>query len=119
MAKLSAKDFMEKAKTIIGDRTDDDALSFLEDCKDTISDGENKGDNDWEAKYNQAVEDKNKLEQEWRKRYRDTFFSPASPTDTLKDTNPANNAHNEDDSEPDLEAEANKIRFDDLFAPAD
>ena len=108
MARLTATDFMEKAKLIIGDRTDDDALSFLEDCKDTISDDKG-GDDDWKTKYETAVKEKEQLDKDWRNRYRDTFFSPASHTDNTTDTNPANNAHVEDNNEPDLEAEAKKV----------
>ena len=33
MSKLTQKEFMDKAKAILGDRTDDEAISFLEDCK--------------------------------------------------------------------------------------
>lgn len=119
MAKLTAKDFMDKAKQIIGERDDDEALSFLEDCKDTISDDKDDDGDGWKAKYEQAVKDKEQLEKDWRKRYRDTFFSPASHIDNNNDTNPANNANNIDDDEPDLEEEAKKVRFDDLFTPTD
>lgn len=119
MAKLSAEDFMKKAQQILGDRDDDDALSFLEDIKDTISDDKGGDDGEWKTKYEQAVKDKEQLEKDWRKRYRDTFFSPASHTDDNIDTNPAKNASTTDDDEPDLEEEAKKVRFDDLFTPAD
>lgn len=118
MAKLTAKELMEKAKQILGDRDDDEALSFLEDCKDTIS--EDKGGDDWKAKYEALEKEKKQLDKDWRKRYRDTFFSSDSHTDKDKDkdTNPSNHANDTDDA-IDLEAEANKVRFDDLFAPAD
>lgn len=119
MAKLSAEDFMKKAQQILGERDDDEALSFLEDCKDTISDGKNDGGDEWKTKYEQAVKDKEQLEKDWRKRYRDTFFSPASHTGTNNDTNPANKANETDDDEPDLEEEAKKVRFNDLFTPTD
>ena len=115
MAKLTAKEFMEKAKIILGERDDDEALSFLEDCKDTITDGK---EDDWKTKYDEAVKEKEELDKSWRQKYRDTFFSSDSQIDKDKDTNPSKHADDKDD-EVDLEEQAKKVRFDDLFEPAD
>lgn len=114
MAKLSKTDFMNNLKTILGDRTDDEALKLLEDANDTISDG---GADDWETKYNEQVEANKKLDLEWRTKYRDRFYSPdTSHIDNTK-TNPANT--DKDKSPEDIEDEkleqANKVTFDDLF----
>ena len=116
MAKLTPTDFMEKAKQILGDRDDDEALSFLEDCKDTIS--SDKDDDDWKSKYDDLLKEKEQLDKDWRKRYRDTFFSADSHTDKDKDTNPSNHANDTTD-EIDKEEEAKKVRFDDLFTAKD
>ena len=110
---------MEKVSLIVGDRTDDDALSFIEDCKDTFS---SDGD-DWKAKYEAEVQAKEELDKTWRQKYKDAFFAeddsshdnhennskttPAKPKDTI-----------DDDEQAKLE-QANKVRFDDLFKPAD
>lgn len=117
MAKLTQEEFMSKVKGILGDRTDDEAISFLEDCKDTI-----EGDkDDWQAKYNEQVKKNKELDKQWREKYTNTFFSPVSHNDDDKDkhennhnTNPANLPNETDEEEKKLE-QAEKIRFDDLF----
>lgn len=121
MAKLTIDELKNKAKTILGDRTDDDALSFLEDLNDTISTDEVTNDSEWKKKYEALEKDKDELDKAWRQRYRDRFFSADSHIEgepQPKDTNPANNAHATTE-EIDLEAEANKVRFDDLFQKQD
>lgn len=114
MAKLTQKEILEKAKSIIGDRTDDDALSFLEDISDTISDS---GDDDWKSKYEAEVEAKKQLDLDWRKKYSDRFFATDS---TNKDeTNPANIDKGKEKTEEEIKEEkieeAKKVTFDDLF----
>lgn len=112
MAKLTPKEFLDKAKQILGERTDDEALSFLEDCNDTITD--DKGGEDWKSKYDDLVKEKDELDKSWRQKYRDRFFS-ADNSQENNDTNPSNHA-NDKDNEIDLEEEAKKVRFDDLFS---
>lgn len=70
MAKLDAKEFMEKVKSIIGERDDDEALAFLEDCKDTIS---SEGDN-YKAKYDELLKEKEDLDKAWREKYKARFY---------------------------------------------
>ena len=121
MAVLTKDEFMTKLKTIIGDRTDDEAIGFIEDCKDTI-----EGDkDDWKGKYDAVVKEKDELDKMWRQKYTDRFFSPDSHNDdnkanheNNKKTNPANVNDELDEEEQKLE-QAEKIRFDDLFKPAD
>lgn len=123
MAKLTQKEFMEKVKLVLGDRTDDDAISFLEDCKDTIS---SEGDN-WKEKYDEAVKEKEELDKTWRQKYTDRFFSSdGSHIDNDKDqhennkkTNPANVDNDDVDDELAKQQQAEKIRIDDLFKSAD
>lgn len=69
--KLEAKEFMEKVKAIIGDRDDDEALSFLEDCKDTIS----SEPDDYKSKYEAVVKEKEELDKSWRAKYKERFYS--------------------------------------------
>lgn len=122
MAKLTQKEFMEKVKVVLGDRTDDDAISFLEDCKDTIS---SEGD-DWKQKYDDVVKEKEELDKTWRQKYTDRFFSPdASHNDddnanheNNQKTNPANVKDDMSEEEQKL-AQAEKIRVDDLFKPTE
>lgn len=118
MAKLTQTEFMNKVKSIIGDRTDDEAISFLEDCKDTI-----EGDkDDWKTKYDTVVKEKEELDKQWREKYTNTFFSPVSHNDNNNDnhannqkTNPASTPNDELDEEQEKLEQANKVRFDDLF----
>lgn len=116
MAILKHEDLFQKAKAIIGERDDDEALEFLEDLNDTIS--SDKDDDDWKSKYDDLLKEKEQLDKDWRKRYRDTFFSADSHTDKDKDTNPSNHANDTTD-EIDKEEEAKKVRFDDLFTAKD
>lgn len=118
MAKLTQSEFMTKVKTIIGDRTDDEAISFLEDCKDTIE-GEK---DDWKAKYDDLLKEKEQLDKDWREKYTNTFFSPVSHNDNNngnhtnnQNTNPANTPNNDKDEEQEKLEQAEKVRFDDLF----
>lgn len=113
---------MSKLKTIIGDRTDDEAISFIEDCKDTISEDKD----DWKSKYDDLLKEKNELDKTWRQKYTDRFFSSVSHNDDDKDThehnketNPASGKTDELDENEKMIEQAEKIRFDDLFKPAD
>lgn len=114
MSKLSHEDFMKSAKAIIGDRTDDEALKFLEDCKDTIT----VEKDDWKSKYEEQLEANKKLDADWRQKYKDTFFS--------SDANNNNNDNNDNtkndpnfDTRTDAQKQAESITIDDLFKPAD
>lgn len=124
MAILSNDEFMTKLKTFIGDRTDDEAISFIEDCKDTIAgDKEN-----WKGKYDALVKEKDDLDKMWRQKYTDRFFSPDSHNDDNNDknthdnnkkTNPANVNNDDMDEEQAKLEQAEKVRINDLFTPVD
>ena len=110
MAKLSSEEFMNSVKAIIGDRDDDEALKFIEDCKDTIT-GEH---DDWKAKYDEAVKEKEDLDKSWRAKYKERFYS----SDTnINETNPKdNNEHNNIlDTRSEEEKKAESITINDLF----
>lgn len=113
MSKLSVEDFMKSAKAIIGDRTDDDALKFLEDCKDTITDEKD----DWKTKYEEQLEANKKLDTEWRQKYKDTFFS--SDANNNNDNN--DNTHNDPnfDTRSEELKKAESITIEDLFTPTE
>ena len=88
-------EILEAIKTRVGDNTDDETISLLEDVSDTLTDLETRasGGEDWKTKYEEN--DKN-----WRERYTNRFFS--------KEPNP------EPNPEPDPEPEVKKT-FSDLF----
>ena len=93
---------MSKLKAIVGDKTDDKTLAFIEDVDETFN-SKNKGDNeDWKKKY----EDNDKM---WREKYRDRFFNKANdePEDEEE-------AEQEKQIEKDTK-EAEKLRFENLF----
>ena len=94
MPKLERDAFMERIKAIVGEATDDDALSFIADMTDTY-DGLAQP-SDWEEKYNAE----HVAHEALRKEYRDRFFSGGG-------TPP-------DGSEPDKPG-AEEITYEDLF----
>lgn len=74
MSVLSKEDLLSAIKTRLGEDTSDEAIKFLEDVTDTVSDLESKANDegeDWKTKYTE-------LDKEWRKRYTDRFFSGSS-----------------------------------------
>lgn len=105
--KLTPKDFMAKASAIIGDRTDDEALSFLEDCKDTITEDKD----DYKEKYEAAVKEKEELDKQWRTKYKERFYSSDDqPQDKDKDKGNGNkNPMFSDKSEAQITAENTTI----------
>lgn len=110
MSKLSTEEFMNSVKSIIGDRDDDEALKFIEDCKDTIT-GEH---DDWKAKYDDVVKQKDELDKSWRAKYKERFYSSEPISDKDKDKD--NNEHmGLPDDRSDAEKKAESIKIDDLF----
>lgn len=111
--KLEKTAMMSAAKAILGDRDDDEAIKFIEDLNDTISEGENL---DFKQKYEEQVEANKTLDSTWRKKYTERFFSPDANHTELTKTNPANTGKDED-KDPQEEAleQAKNVTFDDLF----
>lgn len=110
MAKLSSEEFMKSVKVIIGDRDDDEAIKFIEDCKDTIT-GEH---DDWKAKYDEVVKEKEDLDKSWRAKYKERFYS--SDTNINSNNPKDNNEHNDIlDTRSDEEKKAESITINDLF----
>lgn len=81
---LTREDFMNKLKERIGDDTSDESLKLLEDMTDTFNDlvkkaqGNKKTDEDWEKELKAKDE-------EWRKKYRDRFFSSDVTSESSKE----------------------------------
>lgn len=89
MAVRSFEEITAAMSEILRDRTDDTALSFIEDVTDTIRSHTEKEGEDWERKYRENDES-------WRKRYRDRFFgdtteSPVLPEVEEKEDEPEEN----------------------------
>lgn len=95
MAVKNKDEILEAIKTRVGDNTDDETISLLEDVSDTLTDLETRatGGEDWKTKYEEN-------DKSWRERYTTRFFS--------KEPEPCPKP------EPDPEPEVKKT-FSDLF----
>lgn len=73
---LNKEELLNSIKSRLGDDTSDEALKFLEDVSDTISDYETKSSQDWKSKYEEN-------DAEWRRKYKERFFegTPVQPAD--------------------------------------
>ena len=94
MAVRTREEILESIRTRVGEATDDDAISFIEDVADTLADLETKANGDgenWKQKYIENDEN-------WRKKYTDRFFSKSDPK-----------------PDPEPEPEPEKKTFADLF----
>lgn len=88
MAVKTREELLESIRTRVGEQTDDETISFLEDVTDTLTDFETRangnGEN-WEQRYKDN-------DAEWRKKYTERFFSsdPTEPPVTKEptETNP-------------------------------
>ena len=97
-----------RLQAILGERTDDDALHFIEDALETYDSRTTDG-------ITQAEHDRlmNEADEAWRKRYRDAFFKGADKS---------LDANNSDKSRKDPADDApgadpnNPAKFDDLFS---
>lgn len=92
MAVRTRDEIIELVKTRIGEDTSDEALGFLEDISDTLSDYDTRitESGDWRARYEEN-------DAEWRKRYKDRFEGKEV-----------------DDPDPE-EPEVKTYRYEDLF----
>lgn len=71
MAVRTIEEILESFKVRLGEKPDDESISFLEDVTDTLDDFEKraKGDGtDWKSKYEEN-------DANWRKKYTERFFS--------------------------------------------
>lgn len=74
----TTSEILEAIRTVIGDNNDDSSLTLIEDVTDTLNDFDNrtKDSTDWKNKYAE-------LDKEWRKKYRDRFFSETNDNDDI------------------------------------
>lgn len=80
MAKLSKDELLEKVRTYVGDRTDDETLAIIEDISDSF---ESSDADEWKQKF----EENDKM---WRDKYISRFFEKnddgiEDPTDEKDD----------------------------------
>ncbi len=77
MSVRTRDEIMEQLRTVIGENDSDDVLTLMTDISDTL--GDNK-DRERVTQLEQQLKDKDK---EWRKKYREAFFS--KPDESLDD----------------------------------
>ena len=80
MSVRTREEILESIRARVGEQTDDETISFLEDVTDTLTDFETRANGDGED-WKQRYKDN---DAEWRKKYTERFFS-GEPTDPPKD----------------------------------
>lgn len=96
MAIKSKDEILSAIRSRFEEDTSDETIAFIEDVSDTFTDLENKGKpsgKDWEA-------EAKRIDEEWRKRYKERFFSGKTV---------------EDDDDFDDPDEPKTYKFEDLF----
>ena len=79
MAVKSKEELLSTVKTLIDDNPSDDAIALLEDISDTL-DNSTGGSSDEDKKKIEELEKQVKeVDETWRKKYTDRFFSPSDP----------------------------------------
>lgn len=79
--KLSKVELLEKVKNYIGDRTDDESIEIIEDISDSF-DTETENVEEVKKEYEEKLK---VLDETWRKKYTDRFFSNPTPDDRKDD----------------------------------
>lgn len=96
MAIRTREEILEAVRARVGEQTDDETITFLEDVSDTLTDLETRANGDgedWRTRYEEN-------DREWRRRYTERFF----------------NADPQPKPEPNPNPEPEKpSRFEDLF----
>lgn len=80
MARLKKEEYLESLKKLIGDDTSEEAIKILEDFTDTYDELETSSTDteDWKDKFTQN-------DAEWRKKYKDRFFSAGSKEEEIEE----------------------------------
>ena len=84
MAVKNKDEILEAIKTRVGEQTDDETISFLEDVSDTLTDLETRASGygeDWKTKYEEN-------DKTWRERYTSRFFSKEPEPDPKPEPEP-------------------------------
>lgn len=100
--KLSKEELLEKVKTYVGDRADDETLEIIEDISDSFESSESAEKiEEIKTEYESKLAN---LDNEWREKYKSRFFSEKDETDN---TDNADESDTSDDEE--------KTEYSDLF----
>ena len=99
MAVKTKDELLQSVKSVIGESTDDSAITLLEDITDTINDYDAKTKEDWKSKYEE-------LDETWKKKYKDRFFNDDIEIEKEKDEEKEKEKEEKDEIE---------ITFNDIF----
>lgn len=81
--KLSKEELLEKVKTYVGDRADDETLEIIEDISDSFESSESAEKiEEIKTEYESKLAN---LENEWREKYKARFFSEKDDTENEED----------------------------------
>lgn len=72
---LSRDEFFNRISEFVGERSDDSAISFIEDMSETFDDMEKRIADGGEADYKRQLEENDRA---WRERYKERFFNGKS-----------------------------------------
>ena len=93
--KLSKEELLEKVKTYVGDRADDETLEIIEDISDSFESSESAEKiEEIKTEYESKLAN---LDNEWREKYKARFFSEKDKQDNGEPDTP--NDNNDDDDE--------------------
>lgn len=106
LAILTREDFIARVKDRIGEATDDDSISFMEDMTDTYESLTANGAEEWRSKYEEMEKKYNDNDADWRRRYKERFFDKVE--DIKKDVI-------DDQEEEGSGASGSNMRIEDLF----
>lgn len=93
MAIKTRDELMQTANGIFGDNSDDNVLEFIGDLSDTLASVADSA-----QRISQLEEEKQQIDNNWRKKYRERFFAPV-----------------DDDDRDDPNPPALKTRYEELF----
>ena len=77
--KLSKEELLEKVKTYVADRTDDETISLIEDISDSMEVADD--DENWKEKFEE-------LDNQWREKYIARFSEPSMVKDVVAEPEP-------------------------------
>ena len=95
MAVKNITEIMDTLRAYLGEDVSDEALVFIEDLNDTLSNYERMvaDQTDWESKYKE-------LDESWRTRYRDRFFESGAEDEKGSFIEDVNDVEEQQDDEP-------------------
>lgn len=108
--KLTREELMSAVASIVGDRTDDEAITFVENVSDTFDSDSSAELESAKATIDELTKKVTDTESAWRKKYMDRFYGG-----TDEEANPSNQSNTEEEEEEETTLDGEEITIDDLF----